>query len=163
MIEGNYTKMIMWLYQGNSFFPRGNFYFIFLCVLCSGYFTMNMHCFPNQKITQVKYKVYTFMRRLNSVVCPEAVCTLGMYTECLPKEHIKEGEDFQAVVKNVPGRERQRSQEGSREATALFQTWGWGSHPGSDWRSEPSPRFPSCLSQMQSGEQTPRNEVRVAH
>lgn len=66
--------------------------------------------------------MYTFLRRLYSVVCPEALYTLGMYTTCLPKEHIKEGEDFQGVVKNVPGRERQRSQEGSWEATGLVQT-----------------------------------------
>lgn len=56
------------------------------------------------------------------MVCPEALYTLGVYTTCLPKEHIKEGEDFQGVVKNVPGRERQRSQEGSWEATGLVQT-----------------------------------------
>ena len=29
MIEGNYIKMIIWLYQGNSFSLKGNFYFIF--------------------------------------------------------------------------------------------------------------------------------------
>lgn len=68
--------------------------------------------------------MYTFLRRLYSVVCPEALYTLGVYTTCLPKEHIKEGEDFQGVVKNVPGRERQRSQEGSWEATGLVQTRG---------------------------------------
>ena len=55
------------------------------------------------------------------MVCPEALYTLEMYTRCLPKEHIKEGEDFQGAVKNVPVRERQRSQEGSWEATALVQ------------------------------------------
>ena len=64
--------------------------------------------------------MYTFLRRLYSVVCPEALYTLEMYTRCLPKEHIKEGEDFQGAVKNVPVRERQRSQEGSWEALGIY-------------------------------------------